>query len=142
MFRYRVLLLSLLALLLIAAVYGLRKQAPRGPSDLVPILCHKELGVGLLFITIENRGKGAGPSTMTLVFNTTVPPARSNGARPQARLAVKTPSIPPGTEAWIVVELMPAHGTGVVQPEGKVTITTVSTNGANNTLVTSCNDHT
>ncbi|HEY7416137.1 MAG TPA: hypothetical protein VH593_13165, partial [Ktedonobacteraceae bacterium] len=124
------LLLPLIALLLIAAAYGFRKLTPRSPSDLVPILCHREPGIGLLFITIENRGNDAGPSTTTLVFNTAFPSHKSNGASPPMRLAVQTPSIPSGTDAWVAVELPSAPGAGFIQPAGKITITTTSTKKA------------
>lgn len=131
----------LIALLIAAIASGCEGQAPRGPTDLVPIMCHSELGVGLLFITIENHGDDAGPSTTTLEFNTFSP------KMPQARLEVKTPNIPSGTDVWIAVELPSVPGAaGFIKPVGKITITTDSmkvlrrTNRADNTLVTACND--
>ncbi len=142
-FRYRVLFLPLIAFLLIAVVYGLRKQAPQGPADPVPILCHREPDVGLLFITIENRGSNAGPSTTTLEFNTNSSTLQSNGARSRVRLEVKTSDIPAGAEVWVAAELPSTRGAGFIQPAGKITITTASlTPGISNTLVTSCDDHT
>jgi hypothetical protein len=138
MSRYRVLLI---ALLIAAIASGCEGQAPRGPADLVPIMCHSELGVGLLFITIENHGDDAGPSTTTLEFNTSSP------KMPRAWLEVKTPNIPSGTDVWIAVELPSAPGAaGFIKPVGKITITADSmkvlrgTNRADNTLVTGCND--
>jgi hypothetical protein len=138
MFRYRVLLI---VLLIAAIASGCEGQTPRGPTDLVPILCHSEPGVGLLFITIENHGDDAGPSTTTLEFNTASP------KMPRARLEVKIPNIPSGTDVWVAVELPSVPGTaGFIEPVGKITITADSmkvlreTNRADKTLVTGCND--
>lgn len=138
MFRLSVLLI---ALCLAVTVSGCGGQAAGGPTDLVPTLCHSESGVGLLFVTIENRGDDAGPSTMTLAYKT------ASLLMPRVRLQVKTPNIPAGTEIWVAVELPSVPGAGgFITPAGKITITADAmhvlpeTNRAKQTLVTDCKD--
>jgi len=107
-----------LALCLALLVSGCGGQAASGPADLAPTLCHSIYGVGLFYITIQNFGDDAGPSTMTVIYNTASP------AMPRVRLQVKTPSIPAGNEFWLTVELPAAPGSGdFIKPVGIITIT-------------------
>ncbi|HEY6541297.1 MAG TPA: hypothetical protein VIZ18_10185 [Ktedonobacteraceae bacterium] len=131
----------LLAFCLTMMVSGCGGQAAGGPADLVPTLCHSEYGVGLFFITIENRGDDAGPSTMTILYNTASP------HMPRVRLQVKTPDVPAGNEIWLAVELPSASGSrGFVTPVGIITITADAmyvlpeANRADQTLLTYCKD--
>lgn len=131
----------LLALCLAMTVGGCGGQAAGGPADLVPTLCHNEFGVGLFFITIVNRGDDAGPSTMTIVYNTASP------HMPRVRLQVKTPAIPAGNEFWLTVELPTVPGSGRYnRPAGIITITADAThvlrekNRADQTYLTYCQD--
>ena len=97
--------------------------------------------VGLFFITIENRGDDAGPSTMTITYKTASP------RMPRVRLQVKTPPIPAGNEFWLAVELptMPGSG-GIIKPVGLVTLTADATHAlpekhrADQTHLTYCKD--
>ena len=130
-----------IALFIAVTTGGCNGQAAGGSTDLVPVLCHRELGVGLLFVTIENRGSDAGPSTMTLSYKS------ASSLVPRVQLQVKTPGIPAGVDIWIAVELPPAPGAaGFIVPAGKITITVDAmhvppeTRGANHTLVTYCKD--
>lgn len=94
----------------------------------------------MLFITIENRGNDAGPSTMTVAFATNSPQV------PHVRLEVKTPAISAGTERWLSIDLPFAPGTtGALEPVGKIMITVDSGNvlpKAMHILLTGCNDPT
>jgi hypothetical protein len=97
----------------------------------------------MLFITIENRGQDAGPSTTTVVYNTNSP------QMPRVQLMVATPGIPSLTPIWLAVDLPTVPGTGnFLLPVGKITITVDArrvlpeTNRANNVLITSCADRT
>ena len=100
----------------------------------------KGTGVNILFITIENRGSDAGPSTMTVAFATNSPQV------PPVRFEVKTPAMPAGAERWLAVDLPSAPGTArVLEPVGKIMITVDSGNAlpkTMHTLVTGCNDPT
>ena len=100
----------------------------------------KGTGVNILFITIENRGNDAGPSTMTVAFATNSPQV------PRVRLEVKTPAMPAGAERWLSVDLPFAPGTtSVPEPVGKIMIAVDSGNAlpkTKHTLLTSCNDPT
>jgi hypothetical protein len=111
--------------------------------DLVPVACHKEPGVGLLFITVENRGHDAGPSMMTVTFTTHSP------GRRQVTLSAHIPAMPSHAQRWVTVDLPSAANTsGFLQPAGNITITVDARkvlpeiNRANNMLVTGCNDRT
>ena len=107
-----------LALCLALLVGGCGGQAASGPADLVPTLCHSIYGVGLFYITIQNFGDDAGPSTMTVIYNTASP------SMPRVRLLVKTPGIPAGNEFWFTVELPTAPDSGgFIKPVGIITIT-------------------
>lgn len=152
MFRYRFLLL---ALFMIVVLSGCGWQAPPGPTDLIPILCHTESGVGMLFITIENHGNDAGPSTTKITFE-------SNASEePYVQLEVKTPGIPSGADILIAVDFPLAASAATLsdpalpftpdtarflRPVGKITITVDSRNvlpeteRTNNVLVTDCHD--
>lgn len=141
MFRLSALLLALCLALLVSGCGGQRGQTSSGLADLVPELCHSEYSVGLFFITIENRGGDAGPSTMTVVYKTASP------HMPHVRLQVKTPSIPAGNEVWLAVELPVAPGSGgFLWPVGMITITADAThvlpetNRADQTHLTYCKD--
>ena len=108
----------LAALCLSVMISGCGRQLAGGPADLVPEFCHNEYGVGLLFVTIVNRGNDAGPSTMTITYKTASP------LRRQVRLQVKTPGIAAGNEIWLAVELPAAPGSGgFIRPVGMYTIT-------------------
>lgn len=138
MSRYRLLPLAFLALVMVTPSSS-RWQSLHSPTDLVPILCHKEIGVGILFIAIENHGSDAEPSTTTVEFNTDSP------AIPQVQLAVQTPNIPSGADIVIAVDLPYAPGTtSFLKPVGEITITVDArnelpeTHGTNNLLVTDC----
>lgn len=138
MFRLCILLLALCSMLLVS---GCGSQAASGPADLVPTLCHSIYGVGLFYITIENRGDDAAPSTMTIVYNTASP------SMSRVRLQVKTPGIPAGNEIWLTVELPTAPGSGgYITPVGIITITADAmyvlpeTNRADQTYLTYCQD--
>lgn len=137
-FRVCALLLVLCLALLVSACDG---QAASGPADLAPTLCHSIYDVGLFYITIENRGNDAGPSTMTVIYNTASP------SMPRVLLKVKTPAIPAGNEFWLTVELPTAPGSGgFVKPVGLITITADAMyalpekNRADQTYVTYCKD--
>ena len=141
MFRLCALLLALGLALLVSGCGGQRGQAASGSADLVPELCHSEYSVGLFFITIENRGDDAGPSTTTVVYKTASP------HMPLVRLQVKTPGIPAGNEIWLAVELPTAPGSGgFIRPVGMITITADAmhvlpeTNRADQTHLTYCKD--
>ena len=141
MFRHRLLLLVLLGMVL--ADCGWETQAQLAPTDLLPVACHREWGVGMLFITIENRGNNAGPSTTMVVYNT------NSSKTPRIQLAVATPGIPAATVIWLSVDLPSVPGTGdFLLPAGKITITVDASrvlpeaNRANNMLVTNCDDRT
>jgi hypothetical protein len=138
MFRFRSFPLAFVLLLLLASCGA---HASHGVPDLVPTLCHREPSVGLLFITIENRGSDAGPSTTGVAFETQSPRA------PHVRLHVATPAVPSRAEIWVAVELPYAPGTSsFLLPAGNLTITTNAGNaspgtaGAHNVLITACND--
>jgi hypothetical protein len=97
----------------------------------------------MLFITIENRGQDAGPSTTTIVYNTNSP------QMPRVQLMVATPGIPSLTPIWLAVDLPTVPGTGnFLLPAGKITITVDSrrvlpvSDRASKVLVTSCDDST
>ena len=131
-------LLVLCLALLVSACDG---QAAIGPADLAPTLCHSIYDVGLFYITIENRGNDAGPSTMTVIYNTASP------SMPRVLLKVKTPAIPAGNEFWLTVELPTAPGSGgFVKPVGLITITADAMyalpekHRADQTYVTYCKD--
>jgi hypothetical protein len=137
LFRLGALLLALCLALIIGGCGG---QAS-GPADLVPTLCHNEFGVGLFFITIENRGADAGPSTMTIVYKTASPQI------PRVRLQVNIPAIPAGNEFWLTVELPTVPGSGAyIRPDGIITITADAThvlpekNRLDQTHLTYCQD--
>ena len=138
MFRYRL----LLALIATVALSSCAWQ-PHGPTDLLPISCHTETSVGMLFITIENRGNDAGPSTMTVDYHTNSP------AMTHVHLEVKTPGIPSGADILLSVDLpLDPHTASFFEPVGKITITVDAgkvlpeTDRNNNVLVTGCNDST
>lgn len=140
LFRYVLVLLALLAMALSSSSAW---QTSHGPTNLLPALCHREPIVGLLFITIENRGNDAGPSTTTVAFDTNLPQVQ------RVQLQVNTPGIPSGTDIWVAVELPTVPGTaGFLIPPGKVTITADAgkvlpeTNRKNSVIVTGCNDAT
>ena len=116
-------------------------QTPRETTDLRPISCHREFGVGMLFITIENYANNAAPSTMIVTFNT-------NSSRVQSvKLAVKTPEIPSMAARTLAVDLPYISSTSTfVLPVGKVTITAdatkmlLETNRAHTILNSQCSD--
>lgn len=138
----------LVALLATAILSSCSWQTPRSLADVIPILCDKQIstgmlkgtGVNILFITIENRGNDAGPSTMTVTFATNSPQV------PRVQFEVKTPAIPAGAERWLSVDLPLAPGTtSVLEPVGKIMITVDSGKAlpkTMHTLLTSCNDPT
>lgn len=138
MFRYRQLLLALIAAVLLSSCEW---QASHGPTDLAPISCHGEPLVGMLFITIENHGNDAGPSMTTVEFDTNSPKMS------RVRLEVKTPSIPSKADRIIAVDLpfVPA-ATKRVKLVGKITVTADSSKvlpaleRKHTILVTSCSD--
>lgn len=139
----RKLLVVLPFLLATMLLTGCAAQASQGPTDLVPVACHKELGVGLLFITVENRGYDAEPSTMTVAFTTHSPGGR------QVTLSAHIPAMPSHAQRWVTIDLPSATNTsGFLQPAGNITITVDARkvlpeiNRANNMLVTGCNDRT
>jgi hypothetical protein len=141
MYRSRFVLLILFAMLLTSCAG--KAQSQQIAAELVPVACHSEWGVGMLFITIENRGQDAGPSTMTVVYNTNSP------QMPRVQLMVATPGIPSLTPIWLAVDLPPVSGTGnFLLPVGKITITVDAkrvlsqTDRASNVLITSCADRT
>jgi len=134
----RLLLLVLVISMILASCGG---QASQGPAELVPTLCHSELGVGLLFITIENRGGSIGPSVTSVSFSTDFT------KEPRVRLEVTTPSMPAGALRWITVNLPYEPGTRTfLEPAGKVTIVVDAshvsrkTENISNTLVSNCTD--
>ena len=136
MFRSSVLLVALCLAMVLSGCGG---QAAGSSTRLVPVSCNSQSAFGLLFVTIENRGNDAGPSTMTLVYKTT------SRLMPQVQVQVKTPGIAAGTDIWVAVELPSAPGAGgLIKPAGKITITVDAmhvlpeTNRADQTLVTSC----
>jgi hypothetical protein len=95
----------------------------------------------MLFITVENRGHDAGPSTMTVAYKTHAP------ARPYVQLEVQTPDVPAGADRLVMVDLPSIGATGgFLEPLGKITITLDAqkvlpeVNRANNVLVTECSD--
>jgi len=103
----------------------------------------KGTGVDLLFITIENHGNDAGPSTTEVAYNT-----HSSGT-PRVQLEVPTPDVPSGADIWITVNLPFEAGTNsLLDPAGKITITVDArhvlpeTNRRNNILITDCKDGT
>ncbi len=138
MFWYRQVLLALIAAVLLSSCEW---QASHGPADLVPISCHGEPLVGMLFITIENHGNDAGPSMTTVEFDTNSPKML------QVRLEVKTPSIPSKADRIIAVDLpfVPA-ATERIKLVGKFTVTADSgkvlpaIDRKHNILVTNCSD--
>jgi hypothetical protein len=137
-YRYRLLLFALVALI---AFNSCQQPAPQASTQLVPVLCHRELGVGLLFITVVNRGSEAASSMMTVAYQT------GSHRVPSVRLTVKTPIIPGGSEVWLAVELPLLPGTAVfLRPISKVTIVITSAGspsgnpGARNARVSDCND--
>ncbi len=144
MFRYRLGLL-----LTLATTLFLSSCDSQGPTDLEPILCHKEIdvsmlkgtGVDLLFITIENHSNDAGPSTTEVSYNT------NSSKIPRVLLEVETPSIPSGTDIWISVNFPFEPGTNrFLEPVGKITIIVDSkkvlpeTTRMNNNLISDCSD--
>ena len=140
MYQFRFVLLILFAMLLTGCA---AKAQSRQTAELVPVACHREWGVGMLFITIENRGQDAGPSTTTIVYNT------NSLQTPRVQLAVSTPGIPSLTPIWLAVDLPPVPGTGnFLLPVGKITITVDAgqvlpeIERASNVLITSCDDRT
>lgn len=145
----RLFLLVLAATGILIVLSSCSRQPLTGPANLLPIWCHQETsrgmlqgtGVNVLFVTIENRGQDAGPSTMTIMFDTNSPET------PHVQLEVKIPAIPTGEERWIAVDLPSAPETAsALEPVGKVVITVSSINASrqtrkvNGTLVTSCHD--
>ncbi len=86
-------------------------------TDLRPISCHREYGVGMLFITIENYANDAAPSTMIVTFRTNLPKVQD------IELAVKTPEIPSQAARTLAVDLpyVPSISSYML-PVGKVTI--------------------
>lgn len=139
MVRSKYILLILFAMLLT----GCAGKPQPITADVVPVACHIEWGVGMLFITIENRGHDAGPSTTTIVYNTNSPKT------PRVQLMVATPGIPASTPIWLAVDLPSVPGTGnFLLPVGKITITVDArrvlpeTDRASNVLITSCDDRT
>ena len=139
MFRSRFALLLLFVILLTSCA-GKARSLQRA-ADLVPVACHRERGVGMLFITIENHGQDAGPSTTKIVYDTDSP------RMPRVQLMVATPGIPSLTPIWLAVDLPTVPGTGnFLMPAGKITITVDArrvlpeVDRASNVLVTSCED--
>ena len=139
MFWSRFVLLILFAMLLVGCTGQPRSQ--QLAADLVPVACHREWGVGMLFITIENREQNAGPSTTKIAYDTNWP------RMPRVQLMVATPGIPSLTPIWLAVDLPTVPGTdNFLLPIGKITITADArrmlsqTNRADNVLITSCND--
>ncbi|GAC1384675.1 MAG: hypothetical protein NVSMB33_13210 [Ktedonobacteraceae bacterium] len=139
MHRYRLLVFFILGVTILFS--SCEQQASSSPTDLVPVACHRELEVGMLFVTIENHGHDAGLSTMIVTYHT------HSLDRPYVQLAVQTPAIPSGAERLITVDLPTvAHTGSFLQPLGKITIIVDArrvlpeTNRANNILVTICND--
>lgn len=137
-FRSCVLLFALCSMLLLS---GCGEQAESGPADLAPTLCHSIYSVGLFYITIQNFGDDAGPSTMSIIYNTASP------STIPVRLLVKTPPIPAGNEIWLTVELPTAPGSGgFIKPVGIITITADAMyvlpekNRADQTRLTYCKD--
>lgn len=141
MLHYRNLPLILIMLLFLVSC---NVHTAGSTSDLIPTLCHKEINtgmlsgtdVGILFITIENLGSVAGPSTMTISYRTNSP------EKPLAHLVIKTPDVPSHAEIWVMVDLPHApDGTHFLEPAGNITITLLQeSNRTNNRLVTDCND--
>ena len=146
MCRYRIGLL-----LVLATAVLLSSCSSLTATDLEPILCHREIDagmlkgtdVGLLFITIENHGSDAGPSTTQVAFTTNSPQT------PRVQLEVPTPGIPSGTAIWVMVNLpFNAATNSFLHPAGKITITVdvrhvlPETNRKNDMLITNCNDGT
>lgn len=136
MSRHRWLFLALLALLLLSSC---ELQTSHSPPDPIPILCHKELGVGILFITIANHGSDSPSSTMIVKFYT------NSSQKRQVQLQVEIPGIPSGSNIWVPVNL-PAGSQGFLKPVGKITIIINSAKvlaqsaRGNNVLITGCND--
>ena len=136
--RSRLLWLALLIPLILTSCGG---QASQGPAELIPTLCHSELGVGLLFITIEDTGGSTGPSVISVSFNTHF----TKESRVQVEVA--TPPMPSDALRWITVNLPYVPGTtNFLEPAGKVTIVAdgghvVRKRGnASNRLVSNCTD--
>lgn len=99
--------------------------AARVSPRLVPLLCHREsdaamlrgTGVGILFITVENRGQDAGPATMRLKFATNSP------AVPWISLSEALPALPAGAYRYIMVDIPRiSAGGNFLDPVGPVTI--------------------
>ena len=116
-------------------------QASKSPAELVPTLCHSELGVGLLFITIENSGGSTAQSVISVSFNTHFT------KESRVQLKVTTPPMPSGALRWITVNLPYAPDTtSFLEPAGKVTIVVDAdhvvrkTGTTRNTLVSNCTD--
>jgi hypothetical protein len=135
--------------LLLLVLGGGDAPAPHGFADLVPLFCHQETGatmlrgtgVGILFITIENRGQDASPSTMRVEF------ATRSIVIPQVRLDVQIQALPAGAERWIMVDIPQVpRGGEFLDPAGPVKISLDVTNAvpevkwADSTLLTACGD--
>ena len=110
-------------------------------TDLRPISCHREFGVGMLFITIENYANDAAPSTMIVTFRTNLPKVQD------VELAVKTPEIPSQAARTLAVDLPNVPSTSsFMLPVGRVTIIAdatkvlLETNRAHTILRSACTD--
>ena len=96
---------------------GCAWQTPHGVADLRPVSCHREFGVGMLFVTIENHANDAAPSIMIVTFNTNSPEVQG------VKLAVKTPEFPSQAARTLAVDLPYISSTSrFILPVGKVTI--------------------
>lgn len=139
---YRVGLLLVLGLLLF--VWGASATpALRVFPNLVPLTCHRESdvnmlrgsGVGIMFITVKNRGQDTGPATMRVEFHTNLPVVR------RVRLDEKLQALPAGAYRYFMVDLPRAPRSGnFLDPVGPVTISLSAgrVNPPDSVLVTGC----
>jgi hypothetical protein len=134
-------LLLLFALFLMLFLNGCAGQSGHGSADVVPVYCHSEYGIGIVFITLENHGDNAGPSTMALDYATSI------SRVPHVHLTVKAPPVPYEADILVMANLPFAPGTGnFLLPAGKITISMDAyhlrseKSSAGHVLVTDCRD--
>jgi hypothetical protein len=131
---------KLLLLLLLLLLTGCSSGNAHGAADLRPTLCHRESLVGLLFVTVENRGADAGATLLSVSYQVTSANNR------QVRLEVQTPPLPAGAETWIAVQVPPLPHGGYQMPDALVIITADAGNALRENhhdttvLMTSCQD--
>ena len=139
---YRIGVLLLLCLILLIGG-GPTVSAFHVAPRLIPLRCHAETGatmlrgtgVGILFITIENRGQDVGPSTMQITYQT------GSSLTPRVTFEKAIQALPAGAYRYIMVDLpRTSQGDGFLDPIGPVTISldVAGESRSEGILVTNC----